>query len=191
MVTIEHGHANDRKDDFSSVAYWYQTEPHVAFPPLPEAKDRLFSEATLYREERVFEAEALVPLFQNERVTVQPMQEFGNYWSDGSQLSFKASEPTTFKINLPTTTSERGNYALEVWYTAGPDYGCCELWVNDTKAAEWDGFNADGVTRKEVEKPGMITVKPEGNTLELRVVGKSSASKGFMAGYDCYRVTPR
>ena len=30
-VTIEHGHNNHRKDDYSSTAYWYQTEPHKAF----------------------------------------------------------------------------------------------------------------------------------------------------------------
>jgi hypothetical protein len=30
-VTIEHGHANNRSDDYSSVAYWYQTEPHVSY----------------------------------------------------------------------------------------------------------------------------------------------------------------
>jgi hypothetical protein len=37
-VTIEHGHANRRSDDWSSVAYWYQAEPHVPFdlPPLSE-----------------------------------------------------------------------------------------------------------------------------------------------------------
>ncbi|MFP3950571.1 MAG: glycoside hydrolase family 172 protein [Candidatus Bathyarchaeia archaeon] len=27
-VTIEHGHANRRSDDYSSTAYWYQEEPH-------------------------------------------------------------------------------------------------------------------------------------------------------------------
>jgi hypothetical protein len=27
-------------DDVSSVAYWYQTEPHAPFPPLPTAKER-------------------------------------------------------------------------------------------------------------------------------------------------------
>ena len=27
-------------DDISSVAYWYQTEPHATFPELPEAKER-------------------------------------------------------------------------------------------------------------------------------------------------------
>ena len=26
-VSIEHGHANDRQDDYSSTAYWYQTLP--------------------------------------------------------------------------------------------------------------------------------------------------------------------
>jgi D-arabinan exo alpha-(1,3)/(1,5)-arabinofuranosidase (non-reducing end) len=38
---IEHGHGNARSDSFSSVAYWYQAEPHLAFPPLPEMSDRI------------------------------------------------------------------------------------------------------------------------------------------------------
>ena len=40
-VTIEHGHGNSRSDDFYSVAYWYQTEPHAAFPALPTAEARV------------------------------------------------------------------------------------------------------------------------------------------------------
>lgn len=34
-VTIEHGHANRRCDDFCSTAYWYQLEPHKPFAILP------------------------------------------------------------------------------------------------------------------------------------------------------------
>jgi hypothetical protein len=34
-VTIEHGHANHRSDNFYSTAYWYQAEPHGPFPALP------------------------------------------------------------------------------------------------------------------------------------------------------------
>ena len=41
QVSIEHGHANDRRDYLSSVAYWYQTEPHRAFPDLPPVAKRL------------------------------------------------------------------------------------------------------------------------------------------------------
>ena len=40
-ATIEHGHANDRADNFYSVAYWYQTEPHAPFPALPPVEGRL------------------------------------------------------------------------------------------------------------------------------------------------------
>ncbi|HEX2864974.1 MAG TPA: glycoside hydrolase family 172 protein [Deinococcales bacterium] len=45
-VTIEHGHANHRADEMSSTAFWYQAEPHAAFPPLPPVAERLPS----YRE---------------------------------------------------------------------------------------------------------------------------------------------
>lgn len=39
-ATIEHGHANNRADDYASVAYWYQTQPHSPFPALPPAAER-------------------------------------------------------------------------------------------------------------------------------------------------------
>jgi len=37
-MKIEHGHANQRSDDFSSTAYWYQAEPHKkqSFFPMEE-----------------------------------------------------------------------------------------------------------------------------------------------------------
>lgn len=40
-VTIEHGHANKLSNDYSSTAYWYQTEPHAPFAPLPPVAGRL------------------------------------------------------------------------------------------------------------------------------------------------------
>jgi len=40
-ATIEHGNANDRSDNYYSVAYWYQAEPHEPFPPLPPVEERL------------------------------------------------------------------------------------------------------------------------------------------------------
>jgi hypothetical protein len=39
--SIEHGHANNFQNDYASVAYWYQTEPHAPFPALPEARTRM------------------------------------------------------------------------------------------------------------------------------------------------------
>jgi hypothetical protein len=40
-VTIEHGTANNRSDNFYSTAYWYQTEPHAAYPALPAPSERI------------------------------------------------------------------------------------------------------------------------------------------------------
>lgn len=37
-VTIEHGHANHTANDYSSTAYWYQSEPHASFDLLPVEK---------------------------------------------------------------------------------------------------------------------------------------------------------
>ena len=40
-VTIEHGHNNHRSDDWSTTAYWYQTEPHMAYEPILPVGKRL------------------------------------------------------------------------------------------------------------------------------------------------------
>ena len=40
-ATIEHGHANHRSDNYYSVAYWYQSEPHAPFPALPALEQRV------------------------------------------------------------------------------------------------------------------------------------------------------
>ncbi len=41
LVSIEHGHDNLLSNDYSSTAYWYQTEPHARFPQLPSVEERL------------------------------------------------------------------------------------------------------------------------------------------------------
>ncbi len=39
--TMEHGHANDRGDNFFSVGYWYQAAPYTDFPVLPAVAARV------------------------------------------------------------------------------------------------------------------------------------------------------
>jgi len=39
--TMEHGHANDRGDNFFSSCYWYQAEPYTEFPELPPVEARI------------------------------------------------------------------------------------------------------------------------------------------------------
>lgn len=51
-ISIEHGAQNDRADNISSVAYWYQEPPASEFPPMPTLIERLLGEtrATLIRQ---------------------------------------------------------------------------------------------------------------------------------------------
>jgi len=39
--TMEHGHANDRADNFYSCCFWYQDKPYTDFPPLPPVAQRV------------------------------------------------------------------------------------------------------------------------------------------------------
>ncbi len=39
--TMEHGHANNRGDNFYSCCYWYQAAPYTELPPMPPAADRI------------------------------------------------------------------------------------------------------------------------------------------------------
>jgi hypothetical protein len=185
-VTMEHGHANNRDDDFASVAYWYQIEPHVPFGPFPAPEDRLPSEATVYTEAWALEADHLRESFRDERVVVQPTTEYGNYWSHGQHLLFRADGPSSYTASLPIEPGDAGIHDLDVWYTAGPDYGRVELWLNGEKILEWDGYHAGSVVRKKIQTATPITIRREGNSVGFRIVGKNEASSGYLAGWDCY-----
>lgn len=188
-MTIEHGHANDRNDDFSSVAYWYQTEPHAPFPALPAADQRLPEKAEAYWEEGAIELETMIDMVQGEPKETQGLGGFQGTWSGGTHLWFKPQEPAVYTALVPVTGPEARPMQMKLWYTAAPDYGICELWVNGEKAGEWNGYNAEGVQRDAVEFP--LALKDGENKFELRVTGKDPDSSGYFAGIDCIRLSPR
>ena len=187
-VTIEHGHANDRKDDFSSVAFWYQTEPHQAFPALPPAAERMHTDVVIPREEGATEFEAAKSEWTGGTLRTQDMDYPEGAWSDRRQLWMVAEAAANFVSPSAIQAPDAGAYTLQFWYTGAPDYGRCELFVNDAKVAEWDGYNEGAVARKAMELP--VSLNKGANKVELRVVGKNDKSTGFHAGLDCYRLKP-
>jgi hypothetical protein len=79
-VTIEHGHANSRSDDYSSVAYWYQTEPGDSFGYLGPARGRMNSRMLATMEHvsavrRIYELERKGRLAQAVEVCEQRLRE--------------------------------------------------------------------------------------------------------------------
>lgn len=181
-VTIEHGHANDRRDDFASVAYWYQTEPHAPFPPLPKAEERLTVPVDVYHEPGAEEAEDVLSHWQGGDVSRQDMSAFGA-WSNFAQMFFLGDRPRSYTTTYTAGPDKAGTHQIRLWHTKAPDYGDCELYVNGEKVAQWDGYRAN-VSRHRVDFP--LTLKEGENTIELRIVGKSDSSTGYLAGIDCW-----
>jgi len=47
-MTIEHGHANNLSNDYTSTVYWYQKEPHMPFPAMLPVEARIPRESEYY-----------------------------------------------------------------------------------------------------------------------------------------------
>ncbi|MCX6006245.1 MAG: DUF2961 domain-containing protein [Chloroflexi bacterium] len=75
-MTIEHGHANNFENDYASVAYWYQIEPHAVFPELLPVRERLprFPEAFFEAERKVAQINELQSKLMNEKGPLNAMQ---------------------------------------------------------------------------------------------------------------------
>lgn len=101
--TIEHGHANNFENDYSSVCYWYQTEPHKEFPLLLSPEKRL----------PILSLEA-------QRVTQKQVQ-ICRKFHKGGKLFHDYPMEALYKIFLlrrkAEEASERSQYkqALEIW----------------------------------------------------------------------------
>jgi hypothetical protein len=186
-VTIEHGHANDRSDNWSSVAYWYQREPHAPFPPLPRAEERMHEEVVPYVEEGAIELEDTAGDWVGGAHRPQAMAYNTAEWSDMEQLWFLADEPTTYATVWEIPAEGAGENEVELWYTVANDYGDCELWLNGEEVTAWEGFNPVVDRRKTTFT---AELEPGTNEVELRIVGKQAESSNYLAGLDCVRLTP-
>jgi len=186
-VDIEH-----RGGDYiSTVAYWYQQEPHAPFPPLPALDDRLLEDQrNPYIEPEAADAEDYITEFAVEGAPTSILQVerlFGykDKWSGNAQLLLKAEAPGV-QMLLPTDGIPSLT-AMTMWFTRGPKYGIFRIRLGDAVALEsFDGY-APEVTRSE---PVKVTFpKPTGSdNLIFEIVGKNEASKGYWLGLDCVRL---
>lgn len=178
---IEHGGTNNAPGViYSSVAFWYQTHPHPAFPALP---DNLlpFTRASLPD----IEAEDLIDAASvtNGRLQVQNMGSFGdNEWGGNAQLWWIDGRPGD-RLNIPVQVEEAGEYGLTGFFTRARDYGIFRVLVNGEPAGNLiDGYNPT------VEPTGplyldRIPLEAGENIITVEIVGKETRSSGFGEGY--------
>jgi len=191
-VTIEHGHANDRADDVSSCAYWYQTEPHYNWSPLPPV------EARLPRPPRepgavkgAIEGESLAPLARAEggSAEVQKLDSFDRPWSGGAQLWYQPGAPGGF-VAVPVHVAEEGNYEVVGQLTKARDYAIFQLKIDGAPVGPpFDGFDNDIVLSPEVSF-GRVHLSAGDHEFRFAVTGKNPQSVGYMIGIDYLLLKP-
>lgn len=187
LVTIEHKGAKpmpdgkwdgfaERADDFSSVAYWYQTEPHVEFAPLPPAEERIYqsNEIIIEGESLLDAAEALGP-----KPTTQQL----GGWSGGAQLFFTPGDEKA-SLTLKFALQKAGRYRVAAQLTHSFDYGTYEAYLDGNRVGPRLDLYSPDVALGAPAKLGWHDLKEGEHTLSFQCVGKNAASAGYYFGLD-------
>jgi hypothetical protein len=199
-LTIEHGHANDLANDYSSVAYWYQREPHGSFPRLPSREERqpVVKYTAFPSIEGAIEAERLLSSAEISGGQATPLR-FQGEWSAGRFLWFVADSPGD-RISLQVPVKEEGEYEIALYLVKASDFGTFQLKVDGEDLGEpFDGYNGEGgagsthVLRAENVVFGTVALDRGDRTFEFLLVGKNEKATSHMVGIDCLllrRVSP-
>ncbi|HET6204535.1 MAG TPA: glycoside hydrolase family 172 protein [Planctomycetota bacterium] len=194
----EHGHGNDRSDNWSSAAFWYQVEPHAPFPPLPPAEERLFGNVPPLFVERTPEGGSLVEgesLLQGASATSGALSEQtlagppGVNWSGESHLWWRP-ERSGERLTIPFQVATAGTFDLSAFFTVASDYGKVAIHLDERVVLpSWDGYARD-VGRSEKTSLGRLELAAGKHALVVEVVGKDEKSTAYLFGLDCLVFSP-
>ncbi len=206
-VTIEHGHANNGSDNYSSVAFWYQTEPHRPFPALPPVRERLpfaFEPPENFVAPKWNEVqETGRSAFEDKESKVRfaaakLVQTLSSYYGpDGSRypvlMTEGAAAGSPADLSFPVAVADR--YDADLYFLAGPAMGIIKAVevVSLTKKvplgeAVLDGFAAE---KKLLRLSFKAVLLDEGtNTISLRVMSKADKSAGMDMAFVGFGLTP-
>lgn len=164
----------ERDDLMSSVAFWYQTEPHKVWPALPAGPDRL-----PFREQTLVVGHKAVPTAKGSGgpIEVQPL----GGTTDNKQLWFKPTSADAW-LEIPFTTDRE--MAAELWVKLAHswDYGTYRVKVDGKEMGTFDLLSAN--VTPTPHKLGMHTLGPGAHTLRFECVGKAGKSGGYFFGFD-------
>ena len=164
----------ERSDDFSSVAFWYQTEPHKTYEPLPSAYNRLYFDYS-----KIIETEKVI---DSAKATSGAITKQEGAWSDGAQLFWQpAQEAQSVTIPFELKSPLKGELIFLLTYSY--DYGIYQILIDDKPVSKpLDLYNAQ-VTVREVTT-GQQNLQAGVHTITFKNLGKNAQSKGYFFGVD-------
>lgn len=164
----------ERDDLMSSVAIWYQLEPHKPWPAMPPAGERLpFSERELVAG---WEIVGSCP-HSDHPISVQ---EVGGT-TYGKQLWLTPQDDTAW-VEIPFELAEATTVELVGKLVSSWDYGIYDVLLDGQKISSVDLYSP---AVKPIEKRwGLHSLAAGEHALRLQCSGKSSQSGGHFLGFD-------
>lgn len=170
----------ERSDDFSSVAYWYQAEPHKPWPELPVGYARMYFDYG-----SVIEAESLIPKSTATEGPIEPQNIPGA--SGGSHLFWRPGDEGK-SLSVPFDVVETSSCSLMILFTTSFDYGIYQVSLDDQPLGEPVDLYSSGISSIErFFPPQPLTAGT--HTLTFKNLGKNPASKGYFFGVDGLLIT--
>ncbi len=191
-VSIEHGSSNDHEADYSSVAYFYQSEPHASFPPFPADPAMLlpYIPPPPFRIMGAIEAESLIPnaVVNGGLIETQLMTGFKGDWSDETQLLWKGQkEGDTLTLKVPAPAD--GEYEVTAYLTKAPDYGIVQIAFGDQVSEKIDLYGI-AIAPSGPIALGKWKLSKGGNEFVITVKWKNPVSAGTVVGIDAFIFKP-
>ena len=164
----------EREDLMSSVAFWYQTEPHKPWPALPAGPARL-----PFREQTLVVGWKAVPVTKHSAHPIEVQPAGGT--TDGKQLWFKPGDEKAW-VEIPFTveqdiTAELWGKMLDSW-----DYGTYRIMLDGKEIGRHELYAANPTPN--THRWGIRKLTAGDHVLRFECVGKPEKSKGYLLGFD-------
>jgi hypothetical protein len=175
---------NERQDDYSSVAFWYQTGTPTFSARAPHAKERKLPSL-----ERV---QVLAKDFSDAKhhgpgdASAQAMGEL----YDQPQLFYRPESPDKGWVEIPIEVKKKEPLRLVLSCTRAPDYGRYQAYLDGVKIGKPMELYNDKVDNFEFQ-PLDFWPEPGTYTLRLECVGKSAKSEGYGLGLESVNLRER
>jgi hypothetical protein len=174
---------NEREDDYSSVAFWYQTGVPTFQERAPHARER-----TLPSLERLTAYGRDFTAATNHGAGEGILQSLDLY--PGPQLLYKPASAENAWLEISFDVKTKEPLRLLVNATKSYDFGKYEASLNGIKIGEVPDFYSEKTSSEEFH---LLDFWPEPGhyTLRLSCVGKNYRSEGFFVGIESARLRER
>jgi hypothetical protein len=157
----------ERFDNLSSVAFWYQRGKAKRYASMPPAAERLVRPTIL-------EAEALAEAVKSRPEGKTEVQK-GDQWSGGTQFFFKPADQDAW-IEFPFEAPEEGRYLLRADLTQSWDYGIYEIHLDGKKVRDGVNLRSDEI-REQLLNLGDHALSKGEHQLRFVCVGRDPKAK--------------